>query len=232
MRLLLLSNSTNFGEGFLDHAAAEIDSFLGPARRVLFVPFALRDQHAYWEQVRARLGRIGRQVECLRADSSGPSLIEAAAAVFIGGGNTFRLLSLLQKTRVLDPLRRKIRDGIPYIGSSAGTVVAAPTLMTTNDMPIVEPESFESIGLVPFQINCHYVDADPASRHMGETRELRIEQFLEENEIPVLGLREGGWVRVEGTRVSLGGRSGARLFRRGLPPEEFAAGSDLSFLLV
>jgi dipeptidase E len=117
------------------------------------------------------------------------------------------------------------------MGSSAGTNMACPTLRTTNDMPIVEPGTFRSFGLLPFQINPHYLDPDPASTHMGETREKRIEQFLEENDVPVLGMREGSWLRRNGSMLTLGGTTGARLFRRGAAPQEFADGADLSFLL-
>jgi dipeptidase E len=120
---------------------------------------------------------------------------------------------------------------MPYLGASAGTNVTAPTIKTTNDMPIVQPASFDALGLVPFQINPHYVDADPASRHMGETREDRLREFLEENDVPVVGLREGAWLRVNGAAGELGGRTGARLFRRDRPPEELAPGAALDALL-
>jgi dipeptidase E len=120
---------------------------------------------------------------------------------------------------------------MPYLGSSAGSVIAAPTLKTTNDMPIVQPRGFDSLGLVPFQINAHYFDADPASTHMGETREERLLQYLEENETPVVGLREGAWIRVEGAAARVEGGAGARIFRRGADPVEAAPGSRLNELL-
>jgi dipeptidase E len=125
--------------------------------------------------------------------------------VFVGGGNTFRLLDALQRTGLLVVLRARVLDGLPYMGASAGTNIAAPTIRTTNDMPIVEPATFSALGLVPFQINPHYLDADPASTHNGETREQRIGEFLEENDVAVLGLREGTWLRVDGPRASIGG---------------------------
>ncbi len=231
MRLLLLSNSTNHGERYLDHAFATILDFFGPARRLAFVPFALLDQVAYAEKVRARLEPEGFSVTRVSADAAGAAALEEAECVFVGGGNTFRLLDRLQQSGLLALLRRRALGGLPYMGASAGTNVAAPTLKTTNDMPIVQPASFDALGLIPFQINPHYIDADPASTHMGETREARLREYLEENERPVLGLREGAWLRREGGTLSLAGVRGARLFRRGQEPSEHVPGEDLSFLL-
>jgi dipeptidase E len=219
-RLLLLSNSTSFGRGYLDHAMEAILLFLGSSRRIAFVPFALRDQAGYTSKARERFGREGVEVAGVSADAAGAAVIEAAEAVFVGGGNTFRLLDRLQRCGLLEAIRKRALGGMPYLGASAGSNIAAPTIKTTNDMPIVEPASFEALGLLPFQINPHYLDADPASRHMGETREDRLREYLEENETPVLGLREGAWLRVEGASLRLGGANGARIFRRGREPEE------------
>jgi dipeptidase E len=230
-RLLLLSNSSNFGAGYLDHAMGAVREFLGPARRVCFVPFALKDQAAYTAKVRARFEREGIEVLGLTADAAGATLLESTQAVFVGGGNTFRLLDLLQRSGLLDGIRRRALAGLPYLGSSAGTNVAAPTIRTTNDMPIVQPRSFEALDLVPFQINPHYVDADASSRHMGETREERLREYLEENELPVLGLREGTWLRREGATLRFEGSAGARLFRHGRDPEEVPPGASLDRLL-
>lgn len=220
-RLLLLSNSTNHGRGYLDHASAAIVEFLAPVKRLLFVPFALKDEAAYAAKVRGRFAALGIDVVALEAD---PRALDAAEAVFVGGGNTFRLLDRLQRGGFLDPLRRRAAAGLPYLGASAGTNVAAPTIKTTNDMPIVQPPSFDALGLVPFQINPHYVDAEAGSRHMGETREERIREFLEENDAPVVGLREGSWLRVSGASMRLEGEAGARLFRRGREPVELPSG--------
>jgi dipeptidase E len=225
-RLLLLSNSTNHGGGYLDHAMEAIRGFLGPARRLAFVPFALRDQAAYAAKAAQRFAREGMEVVAVSEDG-GREAIERAEAVFVGGGNTFRLLHALQRSGLLEVLRRRAQEGLPYLGASAGTNVAAPTIMTTNDMPIVQPASFASLGLVPFQINPHYLDADPASRHMGETREERLREYLEENDRLVVGLREGTWLKVEGPSARLEGPAPARLFRRGHEPEEVAPGASL-----
>lgn len=231
MNLLLLSNSTTWGRGFLDHAAEEIVRFLSPRRRVLFVPFAIHDQAAYAEKVGGRLADLGFEVDRATADGQGIRAVERAEAIFVGGGNTFRLLDGLLRSGLAEAIMQRVAAGMPYLGASAGTGVTSPTLKTTNDMPIVRPPSFGALGLVPFQFNCHYLDPDPSSRHMGETRELRIREFHEENEYPVLGLREGTWVLRRGSQLTLGGEPGARLFRRGAEPEEFLPGADLSFLL-
>ena len=231
INLLLLSNSTNHGQGYLDHAMAEVLSFLGPVRRLAFVPFALSDREGYAAKAAARLEKDGIAVTAVTPDLDGRATLEAAEAVFVGGGNTFRLLDTLQKTALLHVLRDRAVGGMPYLGASAGTNIAAPTIRTTNDMPIVQPASFDALGLVPFQINPHYLDADPSSRHMGETREDRLREYLEENETAVLGLREGAWVRVSGDETTLGGANGARLFRRGAEPLELPPGADLSAAL-
>jgi dipeptidase E len=152
-------------------------------------------------------------------------------AIFIGGGNTFRLLKTLYDQSLLDPIRQRVREGLPYIGSSAGSNVAGPTIKTTNDMPIVQPPSFDALALVSFQLNPHYLDPDPNSKHMGETREKRIMEFLEENDTPVLALREGAIARCEHAGIVLKGSSGARIFRRGQEPVETQPGDRLDELL-
>ena len=232
LRLLLLSNSTELGQGYLDHAMPAVLDFLGPVRRLVFVPFALRDHEAYTAKVRGRFEVVGIDVRGVGPEGSAAAVVEAAEALFVGGGNTFRLLDTLQRTGLLEAIRRRARRGTPYLGASAGTNVAAPTIKTTNDMPIVQPASFAALDLVPFQINPHYVDPDLSSRHMGETREERLREFLEENDAVVLALREGAWLRVEERRAALGGLRGARIFRRGREPEEAAPGATLDALLT
>jgi dipeptidase E len=221
MRLLLISSSVVHGYGYLDHAEAELRQILGN-RRVAFVPFAQQNHEGYTARVRERLAKMEVEVVQVR----GRAEIESAEAIFIGGGNTFRLLKRLYDEGLVEPIRDRVRDhGVPYIGSSAGTNVATVSIRTTNDMPIVYPPSFEALGFVPFQINPHYQDPDPNSTHKGETREERIREFLEENETPVLGLREGSMLRVENATITLAGDKPARLFRRGADPEELPAGS-------
>lgn len=232
MRLLLLSNSTSHGRRLLDHADDAVRGFLDGVRRLLFVPFALHDRAGYVEKVRERFADWSIEVEGLEAAAErGGVQIEATEAVFVGGGNTFRLLKTLRENDLLAPLASRARAGMPYIGASAGTNLACPTIRTTNDMPIVEPQGFDALGLVPFQINPHYLDPDPDSKHMGETREQRLREFLEENDTPVVGLREGSWLSVAEGEARLGGVRPLRLFRRGAEPQERPPGVSLSDLL-
>src|SRR4029453_5873798 len=230
-RILLISSSTVYGRGYLDHVEEQIKSFLGSARTVLFFPFALFDRDAYAAATKARFAAMGYSIETAHATPDSHKAIEQTDAIFIGGGNTFRLLKALQDLDLLDPIRRKVKGGAPYIGSSAGSNVAGPTIKTTKDMPIVQPRSFDSLGLVPFQISPHYLDPDPSSHHMGETQEERILQFLEENDTPVVGMREGAWLIVENGLVRLKGLSGARIFRRDHAPVEVAPSAEISELV-
>jgi dipeptidase E len=230
-RLLLISNSTQHGRGYLDHVLEELLDFLAGTRRVLFVPFALHDRGGYTARFRARMAVAGIETDELAADATGRRRVESAEAIFVGGGNTFRLLKTLHEAGLTAAIAERVLDGLPYLGASAGINVAGPTIRTTNDMPIVEPPTLAALGLVPFQINPHYLDPDPGSTHMGETREQRIAEFLEENDRVVVGLREGGWMRIEGARGRLGGERGARIFRRGADPEERPPGAPLDDLL-
>ena len=231
MRILLISNSTIHGRGYLDHAEDEIRDFLGAAKKVLFFPFALHDRDGYTAKAAARFASMGYEMSSAHNATDPAKAVAGTDAIFIGGGNTFRLLKALQDLGFIESIRRRVRDGAPYIGSSAGSNVAGPTIKTTKDMPIVQPRSFDSLGLVPFQISPHFQDPDPNSTHMGETQEERILQFLEENETPVLGMREGAWVRAEAGRVILGGTRGARIFRRGENPVEKTTGDEISSLV-
>ncbi len=227
-RLLLISNSTLYGSRYLDHAEGEIRSFLGDVQRVLFVPFALYDRDAYAGMARERFQAMGYDLDSAHEVADARQAVNEAEAVFIGGGNTFRLLKALYDFDLILPIRQRVAEGMRYIGSSAGSNVACPTIKTTNDMPIVQPPSFDALGLMAFQINPHYLDPEPNSTHRGETREERIMQFLEENPTPVAGLREGAMLRVEQGAIELRGVSGARIFRRGHEPVELKPGETLN----
>ncbi|WP_190822651.1 dipeptidase PepE [Saccharopolyspora pogona] len=231
MELLLLSSSMKHGTGFLEHAMPAVAELLAGRERLLFVPFAKRDHDGYTATVQSAVAPLGITVDGIHQADDPVAAVREAQAVFIGGGNTFRLLSTLHRLGLVTALREAVRGGTPYMGASAGTNMACPSLRTSNDMPIVEPPSFEAIGLVPFQINPHYQDPDPGSTHLGETREQRIEEFLEDNDVPVLGIREGAWLRVRGEHAELGGSTGARLFMRGAEPRELEPGDDATFLL-
>jgi len=230
-RVLLLSTSMIYGSGYLDYAASEIRDFLGRPKRVLFVPYALYDRDAYAALARQRFKAMGHDLESAHEAADPRQAVTEAEVVFIGGGNTFRLLKSLYDFELLPAIREKVSAGMPYIGSSAGSNVACPTIKTTKDMPIVQPPSFDALGLVPFQISPHYQDPDPNSTHMGETQEQRITQFLEENSTPVVGLREGAMIRVEHGDFLLIGVSGARIFRRDSEPVETKPGAKLNSLV-
>lgn len=221
MRLLLISSSTVHGYGYLDHPEPEIRRIAKGRTRVGFVAFALPDTNAYTEKVRQRLGTMDLDVfPVVTAED-----LARAEVLFVGGGNTWRLVDNIHRRGLLQPIRDAVRGGLPYVGSSAGTNLAMPTLKTTNDMPVIEPVSWECLALVPFQINPHYLDADPNSTHMGETREQRIGEFIEANPEPVVGLREGTMLSIEDGATTLLGSRNARIFRRGSDPVEVEPGT-------
>jgi dipeptidase E len=235
MRLLLISNSTNAGEAYLDYPKNDIRAFLGTKKiKALFIPYAAVtfSYDEYEEKVRTRFNEVGHDVISIHHFTDPVKAVMDAPAVVVGGGNTWMLLKCLRENRLIGPVRKKVLGGTPYIGWSAGSNVACPTIMTTNDMPVTTPSSFRAFGLVPFQINPHYLDANPAG-HAGETREQRIGEFIEVNrDIWVAGLREGTMFIVEGNRLTLKGPRNARLFRFGGEPAEAEPGSDLSYLLA
>jgi dipeptidase E len=230
-RLLLLSTSTVHGTAYLEHGVEALKARLTGVKRVLFIPHALKDHEVYAAKARAAFEAMGFELDALHETPNATGAVEGAEAIFTGGGNTFRLLDTLQRLGVMDAIRGRVAEGMPYTGASAGTNLACPTIRTTNDMPIVEPASLNALGLVPFQINPHYQDSDPGSTHMGETREQRLAQYHEENVLPVVGLREGAMLWVDGERVTLKGLKGARIFRRGQAPIEAEPGTDLTDLV-
>ncbi len=231
-RLLLVSSSTVHGHGFLDHVADALAAFLSGAKRLTFVPYALADRDGYATKVRERFASLGIELLSVHQAPDPRAAIRGAEAVFVGGGNTFRLLKWLQDEGLLGPIRDRAAEGMPYVGSSAGTNVASPSIRTTNDMPICQTANLLALGLVPYQINPHYLDPDPASTHKGETREERLLQYLEESPVPVVGLREAAYLRVENGATKLLGTRGARVFRRGVPPFEVETGAEIEPLLL
>jgi len=228
VELLLLSNSTNYGEPMFAHASEEFRE-LCAGDVVTFIPFALADWDDYADRVTDALGRFDIEVRSAHRDPAPDRAIMEADVVLMGGGNTFRLLDSLAGLDIVRDLAQRVRTGdTRYAGSSAGTNVTCPTIRTTNDMPICQPRSFEALGLLPFQVNLHYVDTDPTTTYMGETRDERIHEFLEENDCPVLAMYEGSLLRVRGDEATM--RGPARLFRRG-GVDDLADGDDVTPLL-
>lgn len=233
MNLLLISNSTNAGEEYLKYPIAEIAKTLKGVSEVVFIPYAAVtfSYDEYEAKVQARFNEIGIKVKSIHHALNKRNFLRNAEAVVIGGGNTFALLKRMQEEDLLDVIHRRVKGGMPYIGWSAGSNVTCPTICTTNDMPIVQPESFRAIGLVSFQINPHYLDANPVG-HAGETREQRILEYLEANRSRyVVGLREGCMLRIDDNGIELIGSRPMRIFKKGQPTYEVNPGDDISFLL-
>ena len=233
MNLLLISNSTNAGEAYLKYPIAEIQKTLAGVTEVVFIPYAAVtfSYEEYERKVQERFDEIGIKVRSVHRALNKRNFVRHAQAIVIGGGNTFALLKKMQEEDLLDVIFRRVRAGVPYIGWSAGSNVTCPTICTTNDMPIVEPQSFRAIGLVPFQINPHYLDANPAG-HAGETREQRILEYLEANRSRyVVGLREGCMIRIEGESIELIGSRTMRIFKKGIETYQVKPGDDISFLI-
>jgi len=231
MRLLLISNS---GTPFLAHCTPAIADFLGGRRRLAFVTAAsLGDEAAYHARARDALGAVppagaGCEVLHLRWDADPRATLAAADALFVGGGNTYALLARLRAAALLEPIRARVRDGMPYVGSSAGGNVAGPNILTTNDWNVVALDAFEALGLVPFNINPHYLEADPAMAPGSETRDTRIAEYHAVHANPVVGIEEGTLLRVEAGVATVRGRGRVKLFERGRAPRWFAAGARLA----
>jgi dipeptidase E len=235
MRLLLISNSTNPGESYLDYPKKHIEVFLANdnVREALFVPYAAVtfSYDAYVDKVQQRFDEFGIKVKGIHKEDNPIAAVEAAQAIVVGGGNTFHLLKYVQESGIIAAVREKVRNGTPYVGWSAGSNMACPTICTTNDMPIVEPESFEAFNLIPFQINPHYLDAHPQG-HAGETREQRIEEYIAATPGRyVAGLREGCIFLFDNGNLSLIGDKPVRVFCNGQKPVEIEPDEDFSFLL-
>lgn len=234
MRLLLFSNSTNAGEEYLKYPVPFIREFLGEQTlNCAFIPYAgvTISFDDYTERVRKRFDEAGHNLISVHESESPADVIKSSDVIVVGGGNTWQLLNLLQVNKLMDVVIGSVRNGKPYIGWSAGSNMACPTIRTTNDMPIVQPENFNAFGFIPFQINPHYLDANPDG-HAGETREARIEEFIEVNrDIYVLGLREGTLLTLEENNLHLSGSHKARLFRYDQDPVELESRDDLNFLI-
>ncbi len=233
MNLLLISNSTNAGEPYLKYPIAEIQKTLEGVSEIVFIPYAAVtfSYDEYERKVQERFNEIGIKVSSVHRAINKRNFVRHAQAIMIGGGNTFALLKKMQEEDLLDVIFRRVKAGTPYVGWSAGSNVTCPTICTTNDMPIVQPASFRAIGLVPFQINPHYLDANPEG-HAGETREQRINEYLEANRSRyVVGLREGCMLRLKDDKIELIGSRPMRIFKKGIETYEVQPGENIDFLI-
>lgn len=234
MRLLLISNSTNPGEEYLEYPREYIKEFLGKNRvRALFIPYAAvtLSYDDYEKKVSDRFRELGHEIISIHHMNDTAAAVKEASAIVVGGGNTWKLLKTIRDNGLTDIIKQRVTTGIPYIGWSAGANMACPTIKTTNDMPVVEPDSFTAFSFIPFQINPHYTDFNMPG-HAGETREQRIEEFIEANPgIYVAGLREGTMLERENERLRLHGPNNIRIFKKGSVTAEFGESDDLSFLL-
>ena len=232
--LLVASTSTIYGGNFLQYLLPQLKEHFKAIDTLLFIPYARPGgitYESYTSNVAEALKDFSFSVKGIHEFEDPQKAVENAEAIFVGGGNTFVLLDELHQRRLIEPLRKVIEKGIPYLGTSAGSNIVGLNVKTTNDMPIVHPESLNALGIIPFNINPHYLDPDPASKHKGETRETRIKEFHTCNDTTVIGLREGSWIAVKGERMILKGELNARIFKQNKNPFELPANSDLSQLL-
>ncbi|GAB1856678.1 dipeptidase PepE [Flavobacteriaceae bacterium MHTCC 0001] len=231
--IILASTSTIHGSSYLEYLLDELSVFFKNTTTILFVPYARPSgitHDEYTAIVSNAFSKIGKKIVGLHTFSDLKSVVESAEGIFTGGGNTFVLTNALYKNDLIEVLKTTIKRGTPYLGTSAGSNICGLTIKTTNDMPIVYPPSFKALGLVPFNINPHYLDPDTSSTHMGETRETRIKEFHSYNTQPVVGLREGSWLSIENQNITLRGLHSARIFEYGKPPYEIKSGSTLNGL--
>lgn len=231
--LIIASTSTVFGSGYLEYLLPTLEEHFKNAETIVFIPYARPSgisHDNYTLKVSEAFAKIGKKVVGLHTFENPVAAIEQAQGIFTGGGNTFLLVKKLYETNVLSALKTVLLNGTPYLGCSAGSNITGLTMETTNDMPIVYPPSFKTLGMVPFNINPHYLDPTEGSTHMGETRETRINEFHAFNTQPVLGLREGSWLEIRGAKITLKGTLTARLFRQNQSPIELETESDLSNL--
>ena len=231
--IIIASTSTLHGGDYLDYLLPELKLHFANCKTILFIPFARPSgisHEEYTAKVALVFAKIGKDVNGIHDFDDYSAAIKNAEGIFTGGGNTFLLVTQLYKNNIMIDLAEAIKNGTPYLGTSAGSNICGLSMQTTNDMPIVYPPSFKTLGLIPFNLNPHYLDADLQSKHMGETRETRIQEFHSFNTIPVLGLREGSWLDVKGDTIILKGNLAARLFRQNQFPVEMGSGADLSFL--
>ncbi|KAF2515335.1 dipeptidase PepE [Flavobacterium foetidum] len=231
--IIIASTSTLHGGNYLEYLLPILTTHFKDCKSILFIPYARPggiSHDEYTQKAAQAFGSINISVKGIHEFENPQEAIKNAEGIFTGGGNTFLLVTQLYKNNIMQLLSETVKNGTPYLGSSAGSNICGLSMQTTNDMPIVYPPSFQTLGLIPFNLNPHYLDADLQSKHMGETRETRIKEFHAFNSIPVLGLREGSWLEVKGDQITLKGDLKARLFKQNQTPEELEPESDLSNL--
>jgi dipeptidase E len=231
--ILIASTSTLANENYLEYLLPELTTHFQDCDTILFIPYARPggiSHEEYTSMVGLAFAKINKKVIGIHQFEDAAEAIKNAEGIFTGGGNTFVLVSQLYKNNVMEILSEVVKNGTPYLGTSAGSNICGLTMQTTNDMPIVYPPSFKTLGLIPFNLNPHYLDPDTSSKHMGETRETRIKEYHAFNTVPVLGLREGSWLDVKGDSITLKGNLKARLFRQNQIPEELEPGTELNFV--
>jgi dipeptidase E len=231
--LIIASTSTLHGGDYLEYLLPTLEHHFANCKTIIFIPYARpggMSHDEYTERVQLAFSKINKNIIGLHTFENPMEAIQKAEGIFTGGGNTFLLVTQLYQNNVMDVLSKTIENGTPYLGSSAGSNITGLSMQTTNDMPIIYPPSFKTLGAIPFNLNPHYLDADLQSKHMGETRETRIKEFHAFNTTPVLGLREGSWLDVKGDKIILKGSLTARVFRQNQQPEELHPETDLSFL--
>jgi len=227
-KLIIASTSTIHGSGYLEYLLPTLTTFFANVKTILFIPYARPggiSYNEYTDIAKKAFATINIEVKGIHQFNSPKEAIQNAEAIFTGGGNTFELVNQLYKKNIIDDLKQVLENGTPYLGTSAGSNICGVNMKNTNDMPIVYPPSFTTLGIIPFNINAHYLDPLEGSTHMGETRETRIKEFHVFNKVPVLGLREGGWLQVLGNVISLEGTHTARLFKQNLEAIELEKGS-------
>lgn len=231
--IIIASTSTLHGGDYLEYLLPELSIHFQHCKTILFIPFARPggiSHEEYTAKVATAFAKINKEVKGIHEFEDFSKSISHAEGIFTGGGNTFLLVSQLYKNKIMTVLAETVKSGTPYLGTSAGSNICGLTMQTTNDMPIIYPPSFVTLGLIPFNLNPHYLDPDTESKHMGETRETRINEFHAFNNVPVLGLREGSWLEVKENKITLKGNLTARLFMPNQIPVEIESGTDLSYL--
>lgn len=233
-KLFIASTSTVHGKSYLEYILPQLSVFFSGINEVLFIPYARPSGLTHDEYTsRAQLGleKINIKLKGIHEFKNPIDAVNSAKAIFTGGGNTFLLLKQLYDHKLISAIKNVVENGVPYFGTSAGSNITGVTIQNTNDMPIIYPPSFKSLGLINFNLNPHYLDPDTSSTHMGETRETRINEYHTINKTLVLGLREGSWLQVEGNKIILKGGLNARLFQQNKPAIELPSETDFSFLM-